>query len=114
MTCLSQLNIFPQSKFVQGLLKITIMEKVYKHCQSCSISLKNDIHGTYPDGTRSTMFCNLCFKDGKFTHPDWTADQMEKFVKEKMKNVGFPGFLAGVFAKKIHKLERWKRLSVFN
>ena len=89
------------------------MEKTYKHCQSCSMPLKN-AHGTYSDGTKSTMFCNLCFNDGKFTHPDWTADQMEQFVKEKMREMGFPGFLASVFAKKVQKLERWKRLSVFN
>jgi len=35
--------------------------------------------------------------------PDWSASQMQAFVKGKMKEMGFPGFLAGLFTKGIPK-----------
>jgi hypothetical protein len=54
------------------------------------------------------MFCSYCYKDGAFTQPDFSADDMKKFCKGKMKDRGFPGFLAGLFTMGIPKLERWK------
>jgi hypothetical protein len=33
---------------------------------------------------------------------------MQNFAKDKVKEMGFPGFLAGVFTKGIPRLERWK------
>ena len=64
--------------------------------------------GTNADGTTSTLYCSYCYENGKFTQPDFTPKQMQEFVKEKMKAMGFPGFLAGFFTKGIPKLERWK------
>ena len=37
-----------------------------------------------------------------------TADEMKALVKGKLKEFGFPGFIAGMFTKGIPKLERWK------
>jgi len=86
------------------------MEKIYKNCQSCGMPLKKDPKGggTNADGTKSTMYCSYCYEGGKFKQPDWTAQQMQEFSKNKMKEMGFPGFLAGFFSKGIPKLERWK------
>jgi hypothetical protein len=39
---------------------------------------------------------------------DMTVDQMKVRVKEKLREVGIPGFLAGFFTKGIPNLERWK------
>nr|WP_263432728.1 hypothetical protein [Metabacillus rhizolycopersici] len=33
---------------------------------------------------------------------------MKQFVKDKCIEMGFPKLLAGMFVKKLHKLERWK------
>lgn len=87
------------------------MEKTYKNCQSCGMPLKKDPQGggTNADGTKSTMYCSYCYEDGKFQQPDWTAEQMQEFSKEKLKEMGFPGFLAKLFTKNIPQLERWKR-----
>ena len=72
--------------------------------------MKRDEHGggTNADETKSTMYCSHCFQNGKFTLPDITVDQMKERVKEKMKEFGFPGFMAGMFTRNIPKLERWK------
>ena len=45
---------------------------------------------------------------GKFTKPNMTVTEMQALVKGKLKEFGFPGFLAGLFTRNIPKLERWK------
>ena len=86
------------------------MEKPYKNCQSCGMPLKKDgrDNGTDADGSKSGRFCAHCFQAGKFVLPDLTVEQMKIRVKAKMKEFGFPGFLAGLFTRGIPKLERWK------
>ena len=87
------------------------METIYKNCQSCGMPLKKDPKGggTNADNTTSTMYCSYCYQQGKFTWPDATAQQMQEFSKKKMKEMGFPGFLATLFSKGIPKLARWKK-----
>jgi hypothetical protein len=87
------------------------MDKSYQNCQSCGMPLKKDEKGggTNADGSKSKMYCSHCYENGKFTMPDITVDQMKDRVKMKIKEFGFPGFLAGLFTKGIPKLERWKK-----
>jgi len=82
----------------------------YKNCQSCGMPLKKDPQGggTKSDGTRSTMYCSYCYENGAFKQPNWSAHQMQVFVKVKLKEMGFPGLLASFFSRNIPKLERWK------
>jgi hypothetical protein len=85
-------------------------QKTFKSCQSCAMPLKKSPNGggTNADGTISKMYCAYCFENGQFKQPDCTVDEMQTFVKGKMKEMGFPGFLAGFFTKGIPRLERWK------
>ncbi|MEI6816362.1 MAG: zinc ribbon domain-containing protein [Bacteroidota bacterium] len=87
------------------------MEKTYKNCQSCSMPLNKDAKGggTNADGSKSAMYCSLCYENGKFINPEMTVEDMQALVKSKLKEFGFPGFLAGLFTKSIPKLERWKK-----
>jgi hypothetical protein len=90
------------------------MEKTYNACQSCGMPFKNDPKGggTNADGTKSNMYCSLCYQNGKFTQPDFTADDMQRFVKGKLKELGFIHRLfAGPFSKQVYKLERWKKIA---
>ena len=86
------------------------MEKTFKNCQSCGMPLKRDAHGggTNADGTRSLMYCSHCYQNGKYVHPNMTVADMKLRVKEKLKEFGFPGWIAGFFTVNIPKLERWK------
>jgi len=54
------------------------------------------------------MYCSHCYDGGRFTLPDITAGEMQERVKGKLKEAGFPGFLAGLFSRKVPKLERWR------
>ena len=87
------------------------MEGTYKNCQSCGMPMKKDEKGggTNADGSKSTMYCSHCYEEGQFTSPDMTVEEMKELVKEKLKEMGFPGFIAGVFTKGIPKLERWNQ-----
>ena len=89
------------------------MEKTYKNCQSCGMPLKKSPHGggTNANGSISTMYCAYYYEKGQFKQPDWSASQMQDFAKGKLKEMGFPGFLAGFFTNRIPKLERWKNKS---
>lgn len=86
------------------------MEKTYKNCQSCGMPLKKDPEkgGSNADGSKSTMYCSYCYEKGEFKAPDISAEQMQQFVKGKLKEFGIPGFLTGFFTKGIPNLERWK------
>ena len=83
----------------------------YKNCQSCGMPLRRDEKGggTNADGSKSTMYCSHCFEGGRFSLPDMTAGQMQERVRGKLKEMGFPGFMAGLFTRNIPKLERWKK-----
>lgn len=87
------------------------MEISYKNCQSCGMPLKRDEKGggTNADGSKSQMYCSKCYENGKFTAPDMTVEEMRVLVKVKLKEFGFPGFLAGFFTKNIPKLARWNK-----
>jgi hypothetical protein len=84
--------------------------KTYKNCQSCGMPLSKDPAkgGTNTDGTKSLMYCSYCYQNGKFFNPDFTASDMKKFCQQKMKEMGFPGIIAGLFTMGIPRLERWK------
>jgi hypothetical protein len=64
--------------------------------------------GTDADGSVSTTYCSHCYVGGTFTLPDITLDQMKDRVRGKLVEMGFPGFLAGLFTRNIAKLERWR------
>ena len=80
-----------------------------KNCQSCGMPMSRDARGggTNADGSKSPTYCSHCYADGKFTLPDLTVGQMQERVRGKMKEMGFPGFLAGLFTRRIPKLQRW-------
>ena len=84
--------------------------KTNKYCQSCGMPMKKDPEngGSNADNSKNLIYCSYCYKEGKFTQPDFTAKDMQTFCKQKMKAMGFPGFLAGFFTMGIPKLERWK------
>lgn len=86
------------------------MQTAFANCQSCGMPLKRDAAGggTNADGSRSTMYCSHCYAQGQFVLPDLTVDQMQARVRGKLKDMGFPGFLAGFFTRGIPRLVRWR------
>lgn len=88
--------------------------KTHKNCQSCAMPLSKDPKGNgggnNADGKPSYKYCSYCYEDGKFLQPDITAEEMQAFVKGKLKEMGgFMKLFARIFSKGIPKLERWKK-----
>lgn len=81
-----------------------------KNCQSCGMPMKKDAAGggAERDGSKSEKYCSHCYRNGAFTQPDMTASEMQALVKGKLKEMRFPGFIAGFFASGVPKLERWR------
>ena len=79
-------------------------------CQSCGMPLKSDPKGggTNSDGTLSQEYCSFCYSSGKFFNPDMTIDQMKALVVEKLREKGFPKFVANFFANGLKRLKRWR------
>lgn len=80
-----------------------------KSCQSCGMPIKRDPQqgGTNSDGSKSTEYCSLCYKNGKFLQPDFTASEMQNFCIEKISECGMPKFAAWLFTRGIPRLKRW-------
>jgi hypothetical protein len=73
--------------------------------------LKRDPNGggTHADLSKSTQYCSHCYQKGEFQNPEINSpEKMQSFVKTKLKTMGFPGFIAGIFTRNIPKLDRWK------
>ena len=80
-----------------------------RNCQSCGMPLKKDPAqgGTDAGGNRSEMYCSFCYQDGLFIQDDFTAEEMQVFCIERMKEAGFPASIAWLMTRHIPKLKRW-------
>jgi hypothetical protein len=63
-------------------------EKTFRQCQSCGMPLQRDPQGggSEKDGTRSKIYCSSCYKDGAFTRPDISLQDMQTLVDDVLKN----------------------------
>jgi len=66
--------------------------------------------GTNVDGSKSEMYCSFCYDKGMFVNADWTVEQMQDFVQDKLVEMKFPRFVARLFTRQLPKLERWKNV----
>jgi len=78
-------------------------------CQSCGMPLNKDANGggTNADGSLSSTYCSLCYRDGMFLHPDFSVTEMQDHCVEALSNQGMPRFMAWIFTRGIPKLDRW-------
>ena len=81
-----------------------------KFCQSCGMPMDKDPGkgGTCADGTKSLKYCSLCYENGTFKDNFSSADEMVRFVKGKLREMGYGSLKRWFFTSHIPKLERWK------
>jgi hypothetical protein len=79
-------------------------------CQSCGMPLKADPKGggTNADGSLSAEYCSFCYQGGKFFNPDMTIDGMRTLIVEKLRERGYPRFIARFFTFGLGRLKRWR------
>lgn len=81
-------------------------------CQSCGMPLaKDEDYGTNKDGSKNQDYCVYCFKEGKYTNPGETMENMIEFciphVVEANKGMT-PEEARKSMQEWFPKLKRWK------
>jgi len=78
-------------------------------CQSCGMPVgkKGIPLGTNKDGEKDGNWCIECYKDGEFTEPEITLDEMLNKSKCMMKDASILSFVANDILASIPKLKRW-------
>ena len=82
-------------------------------CQSCGMPInQSDLQGTEADESKSEKYCVYCYKDGKFTQPDTTLEQMievsAKGWSDQDPTISYDQAKAQM-EKVLPELERWRR-----
>ncbi|MGD9131006.1 MAG: zinc ribbon domain-containing protein [Candidatus Bathyarchaeota archaeon] len=82
-------------------------------CQSCSMPLSQpELFGTEKDGSKNQKYCIYCYKDGEFTLPEATMEEMieisAKGWSEQAPDMSYEQ--AKAFLQQcIPNLERWRK-----
>lgn len=62
--------------------------EAYNNCQSCGMPLSGqEILGTEKDGSNSLVYCKHCYRNGEFTNPNMTLDEMKRHIHDTMKEM---------------------------
>lgn len=79
-------------------------------CQSCGMPLSKDPEGggSEADGSRSRVYCSLCYDNGAFRHPDATLTEFQAHCVDALVAKGMPRILAWAFTRGMGKLARWQ------
>lgn len=79
-------------------------------CQSCGMPLTGDPGrgGANADGSHNDEYCGYCYMNGEFVQPDMTVEQMKVLVAGKLREKGFPKYVANLFALAVKDLKRWR------
>ena len=77
-------------------------------CQSCSMPI-DDINdrGTEKDKSKSSEYCKYCYKDGAFTEPEMTFEEMKSTVTIQMQQMNLPHDIIQKSLDILAHLKRW-------
>ena len=79
-------------------------------CQSCTMPIDDTgERGTEKDGSKSELYCRYCYKDGQFTDPGLTFEEMTANVIKEMEKEKIPAEDIQVSLNKLSELKRWKK-----
>lgn len=80
-----------------------------KFCQSCSMPIDEiEFRGTEKNGSRSEDYCKYCYKDGAFTHPYLTLEEMVNNMSKRMDKEQLPAEIVEAAIARLPDLKRWK------
>ena len=84
-----------------------------KFCQCCAMPMDNsgELFGNEADGRKNEEYCMYCYKDGAFTAPDATMEEMiEICVPHMVSSAGVTEEEARAMMQKYFpELKRWKK-----
>lgn len=65
------------------------------------------LYGTRKDGSPSQEYCKYCYRDGEFTHPDWSLNDMKKHMTRMMAKEELPEDILETAISRLPHLKRW-------
>lgn len=69
--------------------------------------------GTEIDGTQNHDYCVYCYKDGAFTNPGMSLDEMKTLVKEQMEERQIDSSTINMAVSSLSHLKRWRGASSY-
>ena len=106
-----QMKYLNKSQNKNGTEMMEAQQSQGPFCQSCSMPMEKPADfGTGAGGTRINDYCRYCFKNGAFTAPDVTMEQMiEKSAGFMAKEMNMPEVQAKAMLNELFpKLKRWQ------
>lgn len=83
-----------------------------KQCQSCGMPLHSkkagDCRGSEKDGSKSEVYCKLCYEKGALIQPDMTLKEMETIVDNALIEAGWVRPLRWMAKRQLPTLARWE------
>lgn len=80
----------------------------YTFCQSCGMPVDlPELPGTEKDGSRSTIYCIYCYRDGEFTDPDMTMEEMKEHVIAELRKTDATETAIARSVARLPQLSRW-------
>jgi len=80
-----------------------------RFCQSCLLPMLDpSLIGTNIDGSMNIKFCRNCYRNGNFTTPEITLQEMKQKVKKEMETNQIPLNIIDLSINYLPKLARWK------
>lgn len=77
-------------------------------CQSCAMPLDDTVLGTDESGGRVSEYCHYCFREGRFTNPSMSLEQMIDHLTAMSSKMNMDPAAARALAQAtLPKLRRW-------
>jgi len=82
--------------------------EAYNFCQSCGMPLNDPlVHGTEKNGDCSLQYCIYRYKDGQFTHPEMTLEEMQYNERRILEQQHLHGDVINAAVNSVQFLNRW-------
>ena len=71
---------------------------------------KPELLGTEKDGSPKKYYCKYCYRNGQFTNPNLTLEEMKIKVKDQMKKMKIDDETITIAVDSLPNLKRWRKV----
>ena len=71
-----------------------------------------ELLGTEKDGSPKKLYCKYCYRNGQFTRPQITLEEMKMLVKTKMEEAQIDADTINMVVTCLPNLKRWRKMEV--
>jgi hypothetical protein len=71
-----------------------------------------EILGTEKDGSPKKLYCKYCYRNGQFTRPQITLEEMKVLVTNKMEEMKMDAGTINMVVSCLPNLKRWRKVEM--